>query len=335
MASKVILLLNIGTPQEASSDAVKHYLREFLNDSRVINIPSLIRKFLVNFIIVPFRYKTSTRAYRSVWMQEGSPLLALSQRMRDALQKKLGDDYHVKIAMRYGQPNIDNVLSELSDFKSIIVIPLYPQYSSAATGSSVAKVMQYYEQQWNIPQLDIVGDFYNHPGFIKSYAARIRHAMHDQNDYHYLFSYHGLPENHVIKSGCHTSCDHLNACPSVEIQNQYCYRAQCFETSRMLARELQLTDQQYHVAFQSRLGRTPWIKPYTDLLLSELIQKNIRRIAVVCPSFVVDCLETLEEVNIRLRDQWMKLGGEAFITVPCLNDDEVWISSLADLIQSR
>lgn len=333
MASTAVLLLNVGTPEQLSSNAVKKYLREFLNDARVVDLPALIRKFLVNFLIVPFRYKTTTHAYRSIWTPNGSPLLVISRQMQQALQHQLGDDYHVKIAMRYGQMNIDEVLSELSQFKSIIVVPLYPQYSSAATGSSVAKVLQYFERQWNVPQLQIVRDFYSHPGFINSYINLIKSAVTSQKIDHYIFSYHGLPENHVKKSGCHSSCDHLSACPGVSIQNQFCYRAQCFETSRLLAKGLQISDQQYQVAFQSRLGRTPWIKPYTDFILPELIKQNVKRIAVVCPSFVVDCLETLEEVHIRLKEQWLKLGGEAFVTVPCLNDDPIWIEALADLVR--
>ncbi len=335
MTKKAILLLNIGTPDNYHEKSVRHYLREFLNDPRVVDLPVFLRWPLVNLLIVPFRYKRVVAAYKKIWFESGSPLLIYTKQLRDALAKKIGDEYQIEFAMRYGNPSIASVMKKLKAASAITIVPLFPQYTSAATGSAIEEVLKHVSHDWNIPQLNISRDFYNHPGFISAYAEIIREHLANKKPDLILFSYHGLPERHLDKSHCKANCDHVHACPPVQENNQYCYRAQCYATSTLLAEVLSLSVNEYSVSFQSRLGRTPWIKPYTDVLLSELIQKGVKRLAIVCPSFVADCLETLEEINIRAREQWQTLGGTELIFIPCLNDHITWINALAGMITSE
>lgn len=326
---KGILLINLGTPDDCDSKSVYAYLKEFLNDPRVVDLPKIIRWLLVNCTILPFRVKKTTRAYRKIWLGAGSPLLIYGLELKQALAIKLGEGYQVELGMRYGNPNIQEVFHKFKGCTAVTVLPLFPQYSSAATGSAVESILKLVSTQWNIPSLTIKKDFYNDSGFIEAYAKNIQVAMRDKKFDLVLLSYHGLPERHIHKSNCRVHCNRLDACPEVSDGNAYCYRAQCYETSRLLAEKIGLMSNQYRVCFQSRLGHTPWIKPYTDVLLPALVRQGIKNIVVVCPSFVADCLETLEEVNIRLRKQWLDLGGEDFTFVPCLNADPLWVDVVA------
>jgi ferrochelatase len=328
-----VLLLNIGTPNHCDTASVRRYLNEFLTDPRVIALPALIRLPLVKLGITPLRARQSAAAYQKIWTKAGSPLLVNSQKLQAALTLVLGNQYQIEIGMRYSNPSIAAALEKLAHCTKLIVIPLFPQYSSAATGSALAAVMAIVNKQWNIPALEILDNFYADPGFIQAYAAQIQAYLPPSPPDLFLFSYHGLPEYHLTKSNCQANCDKITACPAVATNNAFCYRAHCFATSRLLAQALHLAPAQYQVSFQSRLGRTPWIKPYTDLLLPELIQQGIKNIAVACPSFVADCLETLEEVNIRLRAQWQSLGGNTFTFIPCLNDQPIWVQTLASHIK--
>ncbi len=332
MHKKGVLLLNLGTPDHSDSYSIKEYLTEFLMDPRVIDLPALYRWVLVRLIVIPFRYKKTTAAYQKVWLDEGSPFLVNNLKLLTALQNKLGDHYQVELGMRYGNPTIKSALDKLKKCTEIKIIPLFPQYSSAATGSAIEKTLQIIAEKWNIPSISIKKDFYNQPGFIAAYTDIINNTVSKKNYDLILFSFHGLPERHLTKSHCQALCNHLDACPAISSANAYCYRAQCFATAKLIAENLNLQADQYRVAFQSRLGRTPWIKPYTDLLLSELRKKGIKNIAVVSPSFTADCLETLEEINIRMRQQWSELGGNEFIFVPCLNDHPLWVQALSDMI---
>jgi ferrochelatase len=332
MIKKGVLLINLGTPDHASPSAVYRYLKEFLNDERVIDLSKLGRWLLTNLIIVPFRHRQSARAYQKIWTNAGSPLLVNSLKLTTALAEQLGNHYQVELGMRYGNPSIKSALAKFSHCNELTVIPLFPQYSSAATGSAMASMMNTLMQQWNIPQLRMIRDFYNNPGFIAAYADIIKEKTAGKNIDVILFSYHGLPERHINKSQCQATCNRLAACPAVDSNNLFCYRAQCYRTTELLAQALKLTPGQYQTAFQSRLGRTPWIKPYTDLLLPELREQGIKNMAVVCPSFVADCLETLEEISIRAREQWLNLGGNEFVFIPCVNDHPVWVKAVNDLI---
>lgn len=333
MSKKAVLLLNLGTPDDCRPRAVRRYLKEFLSDPRVIDLPAPARWLLVNAIIVPFRYKKTAAAYAKIWQPQGSPLLTNTIAMQTALAAELGSDYQVELGMRYGNPSIYSALEKLQDASELSILPLFPQYSSAATGSAIEKTLGYISKRWNVPALRVVRDFYNAPGFITAYADVIRRHTADKKIDLILFSYHGLPERHISKSDCHAACDHLHVCPAIDDKNRFCYRAQCYATSQLLAAALDLSPAQYTIAFQSRLGRTPWIKPYTDQLLPQLIAKGIKNIAIACPSFVADCLETLEEVNIRTRDQWRSLGGQDFYFIPCLNDSTIWIKAMVNIVK--
>lgn len=325
-----LLIINLGTPTHNDVSAVKTYLREFLTDKRVIDLPALLRYMLVYLFILPFRAKKSAHAYQLIWTNEGSPLLVHSEHLVKQLQLELGTEYRVALGMRYGTPSIHKALDQLSECESITVLPLYPQYSSAATGSSIEELMRIISVKEVIPTTTIIRDFYQHPSYIKAQAQIIQ--RHLQDDSYLLFSYHGIPERQIQKSGCATVCK--ETCPEMTTKNQGCYKAQCHQTSKLLAAELKLNSDQYCTAFQSRLGKTPWIKPYTDELLVELAEKGIKNLTITCPSFVADCLETLEEIGMRIKEDWMKLGGEQFTLIPCLNEDPIWIHSIKEIIRA-
>ncbi len=325
-----ILLINLGTPNSPHKKDVRAYLKEFLSDPRVIDIPALPRWLLVNLFILPFRPKKSAEAYEKIWTDAGSPLLIYTEKLATLLQHKIGNAAQVEFGMRYGLASIKSAIAKLSGCEKIIVLPLFPQYSSAATGSAIEKVLQLYAAQTNIPMLHIINNFYDQPWFIDPYAKIIENSLKDFNADFILFSYHGLPERQIDKSGCELIvCDRQQRCAPINTATQFCYRAQCFATTAALTKKLNLNSILFDSSFQSRLGRTPWIKPYTDEILVALFNKGIKRLAVVCPSFTADCLETLEEITIRAKDQWHALGGEAFLPVPCLNVSELWIDLLA------
>ena len=333
-----ILLINLGTPDGCDRKAVRRYLREFLSDPRVIHLPWVIRWPLVNLLITPFRTKSSTEAYHSIWTDRGSPLLLHSLELAEKVQHQLGEDFLVKLAMRYGKPSIKKAVEALanSNCEKIIIVPLFPQYSSAATGSAIEETLNQLKGQWNFSDIVIKADFYQHPGFINAQAQLIRNALETFKPDLLLFSYHGLPDSHVAKSDAPgLQCPRPASCPPIGNNNRHCYRAQCYATSRALAAALGLTEENYQVSFQSRLGKTPWIKPYTDQILSELAKQGIKKIALCCPSFVADCLETIEEIGIRAREQWIAEGGEALALIPCVNASPLWISGLCDLIQEH
>ena len=324
-----LLLIQLGTPESPSVQHVRRYLRVFLSDKRVIDLPTLIRYALLNLIILPFRSKRSAAAYKKIWSDEGSPLRTLSINLKNKLKKNLETTHHVVLGMRYGEPSLRQAMKDLAHCDSITVLPLYPQYASSSSGSSLEEVLAYFSKQTVVPSLRIIRDFYAHPAFIHAQAARIRPYLTQAFD-HCLFSYHGLPTRHLEKSGCERVC--TDACPPPEDSNTACYRAQCFETSRMLAKTLGLDAHQYTTAFQSRLGKTPWIQPYTDDILNVLITNGVKKLVVTCPSFVTDCLETLEEIGIRAQQTWVSLGGTQLTLVPCLNDTDNWIMALKNII---
>ncbi len=331
-----VLLLNLGTPKNSSQPEVRRYLREFLSDKRVIDLPAPLRYLLVNAFIVPLRSPVSARAYKKIWTDQGSPLLVNNHRLAQKLALALGEEYSVSLAMRYGQPNIPEVISKLlsQNLKKLIVLPLFPQYSSAATGSALEQTLTCLKQIQYIPSFSVVDSFYDHPLFIQAWRQVVTEYLSKMEAPDmWLFSYHGLP----VRQFNQLNCD-INACMTngtcLPIANDFssCYRHQCYKTTQLLAQSLGLNPEQYHVCFQSRLGKTPWITPYTDLLLPKLSQQGVKRLAVVCPSFVCDCLETLEEIGIRARQQWLKLGGTELTLIPCLNDHPAWIQALTQLV---
>ena len=330
-----VLLINLGTPDNGDPKSVYAYLKQFLNDPRVIDLPTVIRYVLVNWIIIPFRYKQSAHAYQQIWSHKGSPLLTNSQDLVNAVRKEFDASVQIELGMRYGNPSIDSAFSALKECQKIIAIPLFPQYSSAATGSATEELLRVLGDQWNIPEISVTRDFFNNSDFIAAYASLLKeHLNHKKIDI-LIFSFHGLPERHIDKSACRSICSRSEPCPEPDQLNTYCYRSQCYETSRLIAKELHLSSSDYVVSFQSRLGKTPWIKPYTDLILEDLRQQKVENIAIVCPSFVSDCLETLEEINIRARAQWLELGGRDFTFIPCLNTHPTWVEGLVKMIKRQ
>ena len=330
-----LLLINLGTPDAPTTPAVRRYLREFLSDPRVIDIHPVGRALLLNLFILPSRPAKSARAYRLVWDEtRGSPLLAFSKELAAGVADKLGDDWRVALAMRYGSPSIASALDTLraAGVDRIVVLPLYPQYAASSTSTSVARVMELVGARWDTVPLDIVPSFYADPGFLGAFAKVAAPVLAEARPDHVLFSFHGLPERQIKKSdpsGSH--CLRDGCCDRITVTNQGCYRAQCYATARELATRLAVTD--YTVCFQSRLGRTPWIRPHTDVLLDELPRRGVKRLAVMCPAFVADCLETLEEIGIRARAQFKAAGGEELTLVPSLNATPAWIDAVCAMAE--
>jgi ferrochelatase len=333
-----VLLVNLGTPASPEARGVRRYLREFLSDPLVMDIPALPRWLILHCFILPFRPRKSAAAYAKIWTDEGSPLLVHGERLRDGVARLLGDAFAVELAMRYGAPSIRGAVERLAavGVARWVVLPLFPQYSGAATGSAVGKVREELARAGNSAPVNVLGAFYDDPRFVTAFAAVARNRLDAFHPDHVLFSYHGLPERQV--QAADTTRAHCLAretcCDAVSEVNRDCYRAQCFATTRALAEALGLGPDEHALSFQSRLGRTPWIQPYTDHVLPELAAGGARRLAVMCPAFVADCLETLEEIAIRGREQWLALGGEALELVPSLNAEPAWVQAVATMVRA-
>jgi ferrochelatase len=331
-----LLLVNLGTPDEPTAPAVRRYLREFLSDPRVLDIGAVGRAALLNLVILPRRPAQSAEAYRKIWDAErGSPLLFHGRDLAAAAQASLGAGWRVELAMRYGEPSIPDALERLRGVDHLVVFPLYPQYAASSTGSSLEAVYRVAAPRWNVPAIASVPAFYDEPGFIAAFAAVGRPALAELRADHVLMSFHGLPERHMRKSDESPGQNHCLAspgcCDAIGDANRNCYRAQCYATARALAAALELGADGYDVSFQSRLGRTPWIQPYTDHVLPALASRGVKRLAVFCPAFVADCLETLEEIGIRAREQFRGAGGEELALVPSLNASSGWVETVAAL----
>jgi ferrochelatase len=306
-----VLLINLGSPDSPSVVDVRKFLCEFLMDKRVIDLPSWRRFLLVHFLIVPFRTFKLTQVYRQLWQPQGHPLKVYGRQIQKLLQQALGDDFQVELAMRYQHPGIPEALSrfEGKNLKSLVIIPLYPQYASASSVSTIEAVMKEVKKWKVAPELKIIKQFYDHPLFIKSFAEIGRNYMAQKQFDHYLFSYHGLPEG---QDGD--------------------YRAQCFETTRLLAEALGIKAGHYTVCFQSRVGPAPWIKPYTGETIRQLTQRGIKSVLIFSPSFVADCLETTVEIGMEYKRFFEKQGGERWQMVESLNAHPVWIECLKQLV---
>ncbi|PIZ32318.1 MAG: ferrochelatase [Alphaproteobacteria bacterium CG_4_10_14_0_8_um_filter_37_21] len=328
---KGVLLLNLGTPDDVKVNSVRRYLREFLTDPRVIDLPFLARYILVFCAILPFRPFKTAKAYRKIW-KEDSPLRIFTLKTKKLLSKQLDDSYHVEYAMRYGAPSIASIVSKFQNCDELTILPLFPQYSSAATGSAIEKTLKEVGKLWNIPNIKVISQFYNDDGFIHASTQHIQNHIKDQETF-ILFSYHGLPERHIKKSGCTLMCSGSKQCPKISDKNTWCYRAQCYATTRLISDKLALKPDTFMTSFQSRLGKTPWIQPYTDHVLQELRQKGVKNLTIVSPSFVADCLETLEELAIQLKEEWIALGGTSCTVIPCLNTNTLWINALSAMIK--
>lgn len=331
-----ILLINLGSPSDPTIPAIRAYLKEFLMDPYVLQMPFAMRALLVHGLIAPFRPKKTLKNYLSIWTQEGSPLIKETQKLTVKLRTKLSDQ-QIEFAMRYGKPNFESALKKFKEnnISNIKVIPLYPQYALSATLTAQVHLDFLNSKNFqNFFQLTYLKDFYAHPSFIASVTERISKSLEGKTWDKLLISFHGLPKSHLSKKVNSSVCSYNDqCCDKITSQNQDCYRAQCFETARLIASKLGLNKNQYDVGFQSRLTRG-WVEPFTDKIIDNYKNTKVKKLAIVCPSFVSDCLETLEEISIGERTRFLNNGGEEFHYVPCVNDDEKWVSGLAEIIQS-
>lgn len=332
-----ILLSNLGTPEAPTAAAVRPYLRQFLTDRRVIDIPWLARQLLVRCIIAPFRSPRSAHAYASVWTPEGSPLMVHSLALTEEVRRKAGPGFRVALGMRYGNPSLESALRELvaAGCDEIRLLALYPQNAGATTASTLEETWRVAGRMETPPRIVPLPAFPTHEGFVAAQAEPLREALAGlpSEGSRVLFSYHGLPERQVRRadaSGSHCLSG-AGCCESLDEVNRHCYRAQCFATSRALVRALDLDPSRCLTTFQSRLGRIPWIGPATDATVAALPGQGVRHLVVATPSFVTDCLETLEEVGMGLRSSFLSAGGETFSLVPCVNSSPTWVEAVCDL----
>lgn len=338
-----VLVLQLGTPQAPTPSALRTYLGEFLSDPRVLDMPAPARALLLNAVILPTRPKHSAKAYASIWTPEGSPLMVISQGFVAALQAELGEGYAVALGMRYGEPSIGAALRPMLDqgISEIVLLPMYPQYASATTGSSLQRVFEILQDEVNIPATRVIPPYFAAPGFIEALAANILEVIPRLRPDALLFTYHGLPERQLTKaavSGHQCLLPNYACCDSLHEKNQFCYRAQCLQTSRSLAAALAKVlgkdAPPSQTSFQSRLGRVPWIQPYTEDVLKQLPSQGVKRLAVISPSFTADCLETLEELGERGKHTFLEAGGEAFELVPAVNFSPIFVSAAAKWVKS-
>lgn len=331
MKSIAIILTNVGTPESPSLKDVRKYLSEFLNDKYVINLPFILRRLLVNGIIVPFRSRKSSKLYQKLWTEKGSPLLYYSKKLQEKLQNKL-PEYKVFLGMRYGNPSLKAVLENVKNnhYQKVLVLPLYPQYASSTT-KSVIDIVQKESKTWkHIPELKIIEQFYNHPKFVNAFVEQIKTFEYKRYD-HIIFSYHGLPLSHITNihpNIKHETCSCENELPE---HGKYCYKATCYETTRLLIKELQIPEEKYSVGFQSRLTKR-WLSPFTDELILKLLNQGKKRILVVAPSFVADCLETNIEIEKEYKDLFLASGGKELTLVKSLNDSDLWVNALYEML---
>lgn len=319
-----VLLINLGSPDSTKVEDVRKYLREFLMDPMVLDTPYLVRKFVVEFAILPKRPAASAEAYESIWWDEGSPLIVLSKRLKNKVSAKV--EIPVALGMRYQNPSIQAALQELHDqgVTNVLVIPLYPQYTMSSTETVVLRTNEIQQKYFKNMNLTFLNSFYNRPDYIEVLAENIKSQLPEKFD-KLLFSYHGIPERHDNKA-----LAKAKKYPNANIKT---YRDQCFETTELVRQAMGLEKDQVQVSFQSRLGKDPWIKPYTDFVLKDFPQEGVKNLAVVAPAFVSDCLETLEEIAIGYKELYLESGGENYTYIPCLNESEPWVDVLVKWIE--
>jgi ferrochelatase len=334
-----LLLLNLGSPDSFSVPDVKKYLQEFLMDERVIDAPYLVRSVIVKGFILPFRPKRSAHAYSKVWTKDGSPLIAITESFKKEIEQLI--DMPVAIAMRYGNPTPQKAIAELQKkspgLKKLYIAPLYPHYAMSSYETAIRHVLNQVKAQKEQFEIKVLKPFYNEENYINALCESIHPHIVTSSHRHLLFSYHGLPVRHLKKSDCTgTHCYTKSDCCNIASQAwDTCYKHQVIETSNLVAENLGLTEDQYSISFQSRLGRDEWIKPSTVEMLETYPSKGIKDLVVVCPAFVADCLETLEEIAIGGKEIFMNAGGESFTLVPCLNISKPWINTFASWCNQR
>ena len=331
-----LLLVNLGSPEAPTPEALGPYLKEFLMDPEVIDIPRPLRWILVNLLIVPRRSPESAELYRKIWTDDGSPLLTYSRSFAAAITRELQgeDDLHISLGMRYGNPSIRHALEQLplAELDRLIVFPLYPQYAQSSTRTVQKKVMEVLPSFGETPEPEWITPFYGDPRYVDAVRAASSDAFRAFDPDFSLFSFHGLPKRHLKR--LHKGClSHDGCCDRISDQNRNCYRAQCFATARSVAGALAIPRRSYSISFQSRLGRTPWIQPFTDHVIEDLPGRGISRLAVFCPSFVADCLETLDEIENRERARFLGAGGKELRLIPSLNAHPVWIKAAGGIVR--
>lgn len=331
-----ILLVNLGTPDSPETGDVRKYLIQFLTDERVIDIPALNRHLLVRGIIGPFRAPKSAKSYKAIWTDKGSPLKFISEAQRDLLATTLGPAYQVELAMRYQNPSIESALNKFKgrSLSKLVILPMFPQYASASTGSVHQEVMRIVATWPVVPRMEFINSYPTHEGMIEAFVALgQQHDLHSFD--HILFSYHGLPERQLIKADIHNHClQSADCCETWHDRNHYCYSAQCHATTRALVQALHIPADKYTVCFQSRLGKTPWKQPYTIDVIEQLAKAGKKRMLVFCPAFTADCLETIFEIREEYNEAFQHWGGEQLTLVDGLNTHPRWIQALADLARS-
>lgn len=331
-----VLLVNLGTPDSPKTPDVRRYLQEFLRDDRVIDVlPKPLRRLLFNGIVVPLRAPKSAKIYQELWTERGSPLLFHGLDLQRLVQEQLGDEYVVAFGMRYQNPRLEDALESLraANVERIVVLPLFPQYASASTGSVQDKVMELVRKWWVVPNIEFISTFADAPGFIETIVDLGKQEMAKHAYDHVLFSYHGIPERHILKGSLGGQCQLGTCCNTYHAANRYCYRAQCYQTSRLVAEGLGLAPDQYTVAFQSRLGRDPWLKPYSDIILKDFPARGFKNVLAFSPAFVADCLETTIEVGTEFKEFFEEAGGEHWQLVPSLNTHPRWVRAVAEMVR--
>ncbi len=333
MIRRVLILVNTGTPDSPEVKDVRKFLSEFLNDGRVIDLPWLIRKILVDLIIVPFRSRRSAGLYRKLWTKDGSPLLVNLENLISGLKKMTGNKYEVHGAMRYGNPSLKEILGKIKreNYDEIIVFPLYPQYASSTTGSVFDLVMGEIVN-WNFtPSVRLISQYYSHPSCIEAFSSNI--MLYDPQSYdHILFTYHSLPVRHINKIHPEISAYRCDCNEMMTKHGKFCYRATCYETTRLIANKLNLNSGKHSTSFQSSLNRS-WLSPYTDQVLRKLASEHKQRVLVVAPSFVADCLETIIEIQDEYKSLFQKAGGKELVMVKSLNDSNAWINAILEITE--
>jgi ferrochelatase len=331
---KGVLLVNLGSPDSPEPKEVKKYLGEFLMDERVIDVPLWARTLIVKGIILNTRPKASAAAYKKIWWDEGSPLIVISERLQNKIQEKL--EIPVGLAMRYGSMTIRKGLKELVDqgVEKVLLFPLYPQFAMATTETILVLAEEVRKEYFPELIIESFPAFFNKPDYIEVLSNSIARGLEHTDHEHLLFSYHGVPERHIRKSDITKSHCKIDGscCVTPSKAHEFCYRHQCLEVTRLVAERLQLKEGTYSSSFQSRLGFDPWLQPYTDLTIERLGKEGLKRMAIVTPAFVSDCLETLEEIAMEGQEIFKEMGGESFTTIPCLNDDQEFVDLLSNWI---
>lgn len=330
-----VLLVNLGTPVSPAPRDVYRYLIEFLTDPRVVDFPWLKRQLLVRGLIVPTRYRQSAASYKQIWTSEGSPLLVYGHRVKKLLQQALGDRFCVELAMRYQQPSIKDGLKRLMErsIDHLIVLPLFPHYASATTGSVHQRVQEELCAYDIIPEVSLVKEYATHPALISAFCSVASKESLAESD-HVLFSFHGLPERQIRKADHMRTCL-VGSCCDQQEKKSFCYKARCHATAQAIASQLELPSKQYSICFQSRLGKEPWLQPYASDVIKQLAREGKQRVMVFCPSFVCDCLETTFEIGVEYANEFVHAGGKQLELVPGLNEHPAWIKTLQALVLER